>query len=310
VSPAELVPGFEPDVVAVAPDPHERLVAAWLLGYRSPNTRRAYLRDITAWLSFCAGSRIEPLQARRPHIDAWARMLEVAGAAPSSAARKLAAVSSWYSWLLAEDLLPGRSPCASIRRPSVSDESRTLGPDRDEARALLSASHELGPKYAALISLLLLNGLRVSEVVNADVSDLDVERGHRVLRVTRKGGRSALIPLAPRTSAAVGLLLDGRTDGPIFVGELHGRGPVGRLTPSGATYMVRRVAKRAGISKRLSPHSLRHGFVTLSLEAGATLPDVQDAAGHADPRTTRRYDRARHRLDAAPTYALAAALAD
>lgn len=75
------------------------------------------------------------------------------------------------------------------------------------------------------------------------------------------------------------------------------------------TFGTSSVANRAGITKRLSPHSLRHGFVTLSLEAGATLTDVQDAAGHADPRTTRRYDRARHRLDAAPTYTLAAALA-
>jgi integrase/recombinase XerD len=79
---------------------------------------------------------------------------------------------------------------------------------------------------------------------------------------------------------------------------------------SGAAYMVRRVARHAGITKTLSPHSLRHGFVTLALEAGATLTDVQDAAGHVDPRTTRRYDRARHRLDCAPTYTLAAALAE
>jgi integrase/recombinase XerD len=63
-------------------------------------------------------------------------------------------------------------------------------------------------------------------------------------------------------------------------------------------------------SVEVSQHTLRHGFVTLSHETGSPLTDVQDAAGHADPRTTRRYDRARHRLDAAPTYALAAALAE
>ena len=79
----------------------------------------------------------------------------------------------------------------------MSDESATLGPTADEARALLAAAEYLGSKYEALIALLLLNGLRVGEVVSADVSDLGVERGHRVLRVARKGGHVALVPLAP-----------------------------------------------------------------------------------------------------------------
>jgi integrase len=247
--------------------------------------------------------------ARRPHIDAWARVLDHAGAATATVVRKLAAISSFYSWLVGEGVIAS-SPVTHVRRPKVSDESPTLGPDRDEARALLAAAHDLGSKYEALVSLLLLNGLRVSEALNANVEDLDIERGHRVLRITRKGGRRAVVPLAPRTTAALEAHLGERESGPIFVGEQRGRGEIGRLTSAGAAYMIRRVAKQAGITKKLSPHSLRHGFVTLSLEAGATLTDVQDAAGHADPRTTRRYDRARHRLDAAPTYTLAAVLAE
>jgi integrase/recombinase XerD len=71
-----------------------------------------------------------------------------------------------------------------------------------------------------------------------------------------------------------------------------------------------RLARKAGIEQSLSPHSLRHTFVTLALDAGASLRDVQDAAGHADPRTTRRYDRARHALHRHPTYLLQAVLAD
>jgi integrase/recombinase XerD len=305
----QLVPVADQQLVPAVEDRIHALVAGWLLGYSSPNTRTAYSGDVTGWLDFCRSVDVDPFTARRAHVDAWARTLEASGASPATVARRLAATSSWYAWLLAEGAVTA-SPCAHVRRPRVSDESRTLGPDRDEARALLAAALNLGPKAEALITLLLLNGLRVSEAVNADITDLDVERGHRVLRVTRKGGRAALVPLAPRTCAALDAYIDGRADGPIFLGELHGRGVVGRLTTSGASHIVRRVAKRAGIEKKLSPHSLRHGFVTLSLEAGATLTDVQDAAGHADPRTTRRYDRARHRLDAAPTYALAAALSE
>ena len=290
-------------------DALDRLTAGWLVGFKSLHTRAAYGRDLSTWLAFCASVDLEPLRARRSHVDAWARTLELGGASPATVSRRLAALSSWYSWLVAEGIVAS-SPLAHVRRPKVSDESSTLGPDRDEARALLGAAEAISPKYAALVSLLLLNGLRVSEVVGADVEDLDTERGHRVLRVTRKGGRRAIVALAPRTSAALDAHLNGRTSGPLFCGEQRGRRETGRLTSAGASYIVRRVAERAGITKRLSPHSLRHGFVTLTLEAGVPLTDVQDAAGHADPRTTRRYDRARHRLDAAPTYALAAALSE
>src|SRR4051812_23809346 len=184
------------------------LVAGWLLGFSSPNTRAGYGRDVTAWLAFCDSVTVDPLTGRRAHVDAWARSLEASGASPASVAPQLPATSSWYSWLLAEGVVTA-SPVTHVKRPRVSDESSTLGPDRDEARALLAAADMLGPKYAALITVLLLNGLRVSEVVGADVEDLDTERGHRVLRVTRKGGRRAMVPLAPRTATVLEQHLDG-----------------------------------------------------------------------------------------------------
>jgi integrase/recombinase XerD len=280
------------------------LVAGWLLAYASENTRRAYTRDLRGWLEFCLSHDLDPLAARRAHVDAWARVLEAQGLSPATVARKLSATASFYSWLVVEEVL-GASPVVHVRRPKVSAESATLGPDADEARRLLDAAEQLGSKPAALVALLLLNGLRVSEALGADVTDVITERGHEVLRIRRKGGRVAVAPLAPRTVAAIETLIDGRLSGPIFVGEHAHRGETGRLTTSGATYILGRVSQAAGINKHLTPHGLRHGFVTLSLEAGAPLTDVQDAAGHADPRTTRRYDRARHRLDHAPTYALA-----
>jgi integrase/recombinase XerD len=293
-----------PSMEALAP-----LVAGWLLAFGSENTRRAYARDVRAWLNFCLTNDLDPLEARRPHVDAWARALEAQELSSATVARQLSAIASWYSWLVVEEVLDV-SPVVHVRRPKVSPESGTLGPDLDEARCLLAAAERLGPKPAALVALLLLNGLRVSEALAADVADLAAERDHQVLRVHRKGGQAAVVPLAPRTVAAIEALTDGRSSGPIFVGEHAHRGATGRLTPSGATYILSRVTQAAGIDKRLSPHSLRHAFVTLSLEAGSPLTDVQDAAGHADPRTTRRYDRARHRLDHAPTYALATMLED
>jgi integrase/recombinase XerD len=147
--------------------------------------------------------------------------------------------------------------------------------------------------------------LRVSEACAADVVDLGVERAHRVLAVVSKGGQRTLVPLAPRTVRAVDAALGGRTHGPLLVsnnGDRRDRHDAARI--------VARLARRARLAKHITPHSLRHTMVTLALDAGVSLRDVQDAARHADPRTTRRYDRARHALDRHATYTLAAFIAE
>lgn len=156
----------------------------------------------------------------------------------------------------------------------------------------------LGPAIEhALISLLALNGLRVSEATGANIESLGLERGHRTLTVLRKGGKTVTIPLAPRTARAVDLAIGERTSGPIFV-TTNGK----RLDRHGAARIVRSVARRAGVPKRIGPHTLRHAFITAALDAGVPLRDVQEAASHADPRTTMRYDRARVSLDRHATY--------
>jgi integrase/recombinase XerD len=109
--------------------------------------------------------------------------------------------------------------------------------------------------------------------------------------------------LAPRTIQAIESMLSGRESGPLFATSSGAR-----MDRHAGAKVVRRLARDAGITKTISPHSLRHSFVTIALDAGASLRDVQDAAGHADPRTTRRYDRARHSLDRHPTYAVATRL--
>jgi site-specific recombinase XerD len=108
------------------------------------------------------------------------------------------------------------------------------------------------------------------------------------------------IPLAPRTARAIDLATGERTDGPLFLAA-DGR----RLDRPGAARIVRRVTRRAGIAKKVSPHTLRHASITAVLDAGVPLRDVQEAASHADPRTTMRYDRARTSLDRHATYIVA-----
>ncbi len=148
-----------------------------------------------------------------------------------------------------------------------------------------------------MITLLALNGLRIPEALNADIDDSSTEHGHRTLAIVRKGGEHVTIPIASRTGRALDLYIGERTIGPIFLG-VEG----GRVDRYGADRMVKRLVKRVGIDKRISPHSLPHSFITATLDAGVPLRDVQEAASHADPRTTMRYDRARRSLDRHATY--------
>ena len=147
------------------------------------------------------------------------------------------------------------------------------------------------------------NGLRVSEALGANIEALGIERGHRTLTALRKGGKTVVIPLAPRTARAIDLAIGERVEGPSFLAQ---RGPT---RPPRRLRIVRRLARRAGINKPVGPHTLRHAFITAALDAGVPPSDVQEAASHADPRTTMRHDRARVSLDRHATHVVAAFLA-
>lgn len=307
----------EHPVLAQLPVRERLLAAAWLGSYRSARTRRAYAGDLAAWLEWLREIDVDALAVRRVHVDLWVRQLLDAGAAASSTARRLSALSSFYGHLGAHDLITA-NPAAAVRRPTVDpDHTATVGLDRDQARAFLTAADtDTGParlRTAAAARLLLHLGLRVDELAAADVDDLGHDRGHRVLSVTRKGGRRAVVVLPPPTAAALDAYLAdraGAAPGPV-VGPLLATASGRRLDQGALWKLVRRLARAAGIPSwaQLSPHSLRHTAITLALDAGAALRDVQDYAGHRDPRTTRRYDRARDTLDRNAAYTLTAYLA-
>ena len=250
--------------------------------------------------------QVDVLAARRVHVDPWTRSLLDAGAAHSSVTRRLSAISSWYRHLGEHDLIAA-NPVAAVRRPRVDpDHTRTVGLDRDQARALLAAADtDTAPsrlRASAAIRLLLHQGLRVDEVALADVADLGHDRGHRVLTVRRKGGHRVAVVLPAATTAALDTYLASRVATAqggtphTAAGPLLATATGGRLDQAALWRLVRRLARAAGIEHwaALSPHSLRHTAITLALDAGASLRDVQDFAGHRDPRTTRRYDRSRH----------------
>jgi integrase/recombinase XerD len=277
-------------------------LAGFLAGYTGL-TREAYALDLRQYAAWCQQRHLRLFQARRADIECFARAMEARGRARATVTRRLCAIAGFYKYAVEEDLLE-HSPAAHVRRPRLDYESHATGLDRNELGALLVAAGLGTAAEHALISLLALNGLRVSEATGADIEALGVERGHRTLTITRKGGKVATIPLAPRTARAIDLAIGERPEGPVFLAA-DGR----RLDRHGAARIVRRAACRAGIGKQVGPHTLRHAFITAALDAGVPLRDVQEAASHADPRTTMRYDRARASLDRHATYIVAAYLA-
>jgi len=273
-------------------------LAGFLAGYRGL-TRDAYALDLRQFVAWCERHSLRLFSVRRADIEVYARSLEEAGRARATVARRLCTVAGFYRYAEEEGLVP-ISPAVHVRRPRLDYESHAIGLDRNEVGALLVAAGLGAPAEHALISLLALNGLRVSEAIGADIEELGLERGHRSLTVLRKGGKVVTVPLAPRTARTVDLAIGERLSGPIFV-SANGR----RFDRHAAGRVVRRVARRAGVDKPIGPHTLRHAFITAALDAGVPLRDVQEAASHADPRTTMRYDRARVSLDRHATYIVA-----
>ncbi len=298
----------------------------WLNNRRlSPNTREAYRRDVASWLVWCRIRELEPLSATFVHVNAYARQLESTSdprtgkaLTPTTVARMLSGLSSWYGFLFKLGAIAA-NPVSGADRPRVNrDHSGTVGLTGPEVDALLAAAEAAGGaariRNQAVIAILADLGLRVGEVVGLNIEDLGYERGHRSVRFTGKGGQPRRRALTPASTAAVETYLLQRAattgvpvdqlSGPLFVTASGAR-----LDRHAVFRLVRRLAEAAGIPAwaRLSPHSLRHAFATAAREEGVPLEDVQDAMGHADPRTTRRYDRDRHNLDRDPSYAIWAA---
>src|SRR2546425_2972173 len=280
----------------------EQALSGFLAGY-SGLTREAYQLDLRQWVQWCAERQVALFGARRADIEGFGRHLEAVGRARATLARRLCTIACFYRYAEEEGLI-SISPAVHVRRPRLDYESHATGLDRNEVGALLVAAGLGGPQEHALLSLLALNGLRVSEAIGANIEQLGLERGHRTLTIVRKGGKIVTIPLAPRTARAVDLAVGERSEGPIF----HAADG-SRLDRHAAARIVCRIARRAGIAKKVGPHTLRHAFITAALDAGVALRDVQEAASHADPRTTMRYDRARVSLDRHATYIVATFIA-
>jgi integrase/recombinase XerD len=260
--------------------------------------------DLRCFLTSCA-DRVDPLAARRPHLDLYIRwMQEIRHFKPSTVSRRLSVVAGFYRTAVIDGALD-HSPAEHVRRPAVPPESPTLGFTHLQSEVMLTTSRE-SPNPSDFALHCNAGTPRPADLrTSANIADLGEEHGHRVLRVCGKGTKVLLIPLAPAVGRAIDRATGGRTTGPIL---LNTRGT--RMDRHAATRRLRHLAQASGVRiGRNHPHMLRHTFVTTMLDAHVDLRDVQIAARHADPRTTMRYDRARQNLDRHPNYILAAFMA-
>lgn len=285
--------------------------AGWIRDCRSLHTRDAYRRDVAgiqpdgespakmrtpAWLPWCLLHDLDPLAVRVRDVSAYHRQLDADGHSPATRARKLAAISSWYDYLMRDDLTEF-NPAKIAKRPVLdNDESSATGLSEDEVDALLSQARTEGLRAAALISLLYFGAFRIGSVVDAVIGDLGWDQGERTLRLKVKGGHTRTPAIEPAAQEALDAYLATRPgtgrDEPLIPGD-DGQ----KMTRPAAWRLVRRLAKQAGITswEQLNPHSLRHSHITHALDHEVSLDEVRLTAGHKHEQTTRRYDRARRR---------------
>lgn len=306
-------------------DGHQRwnirtATAAWLASRKSENTRRAYFRDLADWTGWCAHTALDPREARRGDVDAYT-LTRCEGLSATSTARRLSVISSWYAYLVSNEVAE-RNPVTAVDRPEVShDHSPTVGLTGAQAGAFMRAARAAaGPsarRDAALLGMLAELGLRVGEALRLNVDDLRHNRGHRTVTITGKGGKRRELPIPAPLARDLDAYLGQRAaresvDVAQLTGPLFTTATGKRVDQPAVFRLVRRIAAAAELpaAAQLSPHSLRHTAATAALDAGAPLRDVQDMLGHADPRTTRRYDRSRGNLDRSPVYAISALFTD
>ncbi len=259
-----------------------------LAATRSPRTLDAYRRDLAS-LAMFRGGRVG--DATVDDLERWLAEMRAAGLAPSTLARRVSAVRTYFRHLI---LIGSKveNPAAAIKLPRRGRRlPRALSPS--ETERLIEAATGTTPRVLrdrALVELLYGAGLRVSEAMGLEKNAVDLES--RIVRVHGKGGKDRLVPLGrPAAEAARRYLalgrpqLDRRYRSELF---LNARG--GALTRAGAFLILRRLAERAGLEpERVHPHLLRHSFATHLLEGGADLRSVQEMLGHADLGTTERY---------------------
>jgi integrase/recombinase XerC len=261
----------------------------------SKYTVRNYTRDLLEFFAFCTEKKIESLKdVNKLTLRAYLAHLLEEKYAKSSIARKLSAIRSFYRYLMREELVKA-SPAATTVSPRL-DRRLPVFLTVDEAKRLVESpdlSQPHGQRDRALLELLYASGMRVSEIVNMNLDQVNLAANE--IRVWGKGNKERIVLIgAPAARALTDYierarpqLLNGKKSNALFVNRY------------GKRILVRRVQKiisrySLGVNKQIHPHILRHTFATHLLDGGADLKVVQELLGHADLSSTQIYTHVTH----------------
>ena len=258
----------------------------------SSNTLEAYSRDLLAFQEVMESLGLEdPAQVETAHILSWLKEQRARGQSPASVTRALSAIRGLYRFMILEYGLE-KSPTAVISNP-IKGRHLPVVLDVSEVERLMSApdtEKDMGIRDRALLELLYSCGLRASEAAGLKLSDMDMSLGY--LRVRGKGGKERIVPMGQEA---------------LYWVKKYVKGPRARLLKRANSFhifvtnrsrpmtrqriwqIIKKYALKAGITKEVYPHVLRHSFATHLLEGGADLRSVQMLLGHADISTTQIY---------------------
>lgn len=202
-----------------------RWAEAFIAGFSSSETRRSYQRDWHCWLGFCTTHDLHPYKdVRRTHVELYLRELEAQLPRPSNATlyRRISTLSSWFAWLEDEEVVMC-NPAAGVRRPSRHPRPQPWFEPQRTHRSVSRRRRRGRLPLTRWSACLRFNGLRVSEVCGADITDLGGWRYQLTLQVLGKGDKPALIVLNPRTYQAIDQAISGRVHGPLLLNQAQRR---------------------------------------------------------------------------------------
>ena len=257
----------------------------------SPNTLAAYQNDLSWLLSFCEQQEMNPLDMQLEDLQHFAVQLHEHQIGPTSQARILSGIRSFYKYLLLSGEI-GQDPTELLESPHLGERlPEVLSTDEiDQIQKSIDLSKPEGQRNKTIIEVLFSCGLRVSELVNLKLSNLYLEEGF--VRVMGKGSKERLVPISSKAIRELKYWFMDRNLMKIQQGEedyvfLNRRGK--HLTRTMILIMLKRQAVAAGITKTISPHTLRHSFATELLKGGADLRAIQAMLGHESIGTTELY---------------------
>ena len=258
----------------------------------SPNSIASYADDLSQFANFLVKNSIHDLdQADTTVILAWLVHLARKGLAPKSRARHLITVRGLYKFLVNQGHVTA-SPVTDVDIPKTGQALPKIMsiPEVEALLAAIDTTRPRGLRNAAMLEIMYGAGLRVSELIHLRLSDINLDAN--LVRVMGKGARERMVPIGSQAGKAAmqwkdqarPLVLKHLTSQYLFVAR--GTQP---MTRQGFWKIIKKYAAAAGISRNITPHTLRHSFATHLLEGGADLRSVQTMLGHADISTTQIY---------------------